>query len=265
MALISENNMRLSSYTHEFIKNYEAASAEILSSNDTLNVYQWVLRRVTLNHPSVAMYTTPVVLALHKEGRLYRYKKGDVCIEVSKGDTLIDAGIGWGDTTIYLAQLADAPSGGHSYAFDILEQGIAALGEQLQLNPAVKNITPILGALSDKDGEKVNISPPSPGASIVYEDTGSHALTITIDQFVKSNDIKKIDFIKMDIEGAEVPALKGAVNVIKLFKPKLAISAYHKWDDLLEIPMLINNMRSDYNYYLDCTTGFGGEAVLYCK
>ena len=69
----------------------------------------------------------------------------------------------------------------------------------------------------------------------------------------------------MDIEGSEVKALKGAEKTIKKYKPKLAISIYHKWDDLREIPNLINNFRDDYSFYLDCTTGFGGEAVLYCK
>ena len=68
-----------------------------------------------------------------------------------------------------------------------------------------------------------------------------------------------------DASDAEVPALIGATNTIKSFKPKLAISVYHKWDDLLVIPQLIHNIRDDYSYYLDCTTGFGGEIVLYCK
>jgi hypothetical protein len=69
----------------------------------------------------------------------------------------------------------------------------------------------------------------------------------------------------MDIEGAEIPALNGARNTIKKFKPKLAISVYHQWDDLREIPKLIHDIRDDYEFYLDCTTGFGGEAVLYCR
>ena len=46
----------------------------------------------------------------------------------------------------------------------------------------------------------------------------------------------------MDIEGAEIPALIGASDSIAKFKPKLAISVYHKWDDLKEIPKLINSI-----------------------
>lgn len=62
-----------------------------------------------------------------------------------------------------------------------------------------------------------------------------------------------------------MPALIGATGTIKMFKPKLAISVYHKWDDLLVIPQLIHSVRDDYSYYLDCTTGFGGETILFCR
>ena len=139
-----------------------------------------------------------------------------------------------------------------------------ALLEQLKENPAINNLTPSLLALSDKDGELVSISAPSPGAKITNKKTGRTIETITIDTFSNHRNLEKVDFIKMDIEGSEIPALIGATHTIKQHKPKLAISAYHKWDDLLLIPQLIHNIREDYKYYLDCTTGFGGEAVLFC-
>ena len=263
--IIGENKMRLSSFTKNYVESYESASEEILKSNKTLKVYKWILRKVTLNNPSVSMFTTPIVLALHKAKRLYSYHSDEVSVGVQKGDIVIDAGVGWGDTTVYLASLAGQESGGWSYAFDILEEGMNALKEQCKQNEELKNITPVLKALSDKDNESVNITSPSPGARVTNEETGSTLQTITIDTYFKEQGLKKVDFIKMDIEGAEVPALKGASETIKSFKPRLAISVYHKWDDLLVIPKLIHNLRHDYEFYLDCTTGFGGEVVLYCK
>ena len=265
MKLMHEKNMRLSSFNREFVDSYEKASKVILASDETLRAYRWILRKVTLDSPAISFYTVPTLLNLHYCGKLYRYQNANVTIEVNGGDTVIDAGVGWGDTTVYLAARANAKPGGHLYAFDILEEGMKALAEQCKINPGIKNLTPVLQALSDKDGEAVYISSPDPGARVVEGKTARQAETISIDTFFEKNGLEKVDFIKMDIEGSEIPALAGASKTIRTFKPRLAISAYHKWDDLLVIPKLINSIRNDYEFYLDCTTGFGGETVLFCK
>lgn len=73
---------------------------------------------------------------------------------------------------------------------------------------------------------------------------------ITIDNFVKKKNLRKIDFIKMDIEGSEIEAIRGARNVIKKFKPRMAIAAYHFSQDKIRIPEFILSIRSDYKYKL---------------
>ncbi|MCB1775850.1 MAG: FkbM family methyltransferase [Candidatus Competibacteraceae bacterium] len=70
-------------------------------------------------------------------------------------------------------------------------------------------------------------------------------------------------FIKMDIEGAETAALKGARGLIQHYGPALAICVYHGLSDLWEIPCLIDSMRSDYRYYLRNYNYLGLETVLY--
>ncbi|MDR0919210.1 MAG: FkbM family methyltransferase [Oscillospiraceae bacterium] len=59
-----------------------------------------------------------------------------------------------------------------------------------------------------------------------------------------------ITFVKMDIEGAEMDALIGAKNIISKFLPTLAISAYHKFGDIWEIPYYILKNYPDYTLYL---------------
>ena len=58
------------------------------------------------------------------------------------------------------------------------------------------------------------------------------------------------NYIKMDIEGAEKEALLGAKNLLQETSPVLAISLYHKPKDLWELPLLINEINSNYNMYL---------------
>jgi hypothetical protein len=67
----------------------------------------------------------------------------------------------------------------------------------------------------------------------------------------------------MDIEGAEMPALGGAIETIRKFKPKLAISVYHRTQDLYEVPQLIKNIDSRYKFYLGHYTIYKEETVLF--
>lgn len=72
--------------------------------------------------------------------------------------------------------------------------------------------------------------------------------TISIDDFVQEQNIKKVDFIKMDIEGSELNALKGAEKTLKNHRPNLAICIYHSYEDLFEIPLYLSSVLTNYNF-----------------
>jgi FkbM family methyltransferase len=89
--------------------------------------------------------------------------------------------------------------------------------------------------------------------------TGSHSLVFdkeiagtevidvtTIDQMVESMKLKRVDFIKMDIEGSERHALLGGRKVIQNWRPRLAIASYHLKGDPAAIAEIIWSARPDY-------------------
>lgn len=74
---------------------------------------------------------------------------------------------------------------------------------------------------------------------------------------------QRISFIKMDIEGSELNALKGAEEVIKRDCPKLAICIYHKPWDVIEIAEYIIKLVPNYKLYIRQYEYYSGETVLY--
>ena len=86
--------------------------------------------------------------------------------------------------------------------------------------------------------------------SVVFHAPGAHATfqaqLTTIDQIVKELALSRVDFIKMDVEGAEVNALHGARQTLLRFRPRLAIATEHKPDDETAIPNALRAIQSDY-------------------
>jgi FkbM family methyltransferase len=76
----------------------------------------------------------------------------------------------------------------------------------------------------------------------------------TIDNLVRELRLERVDFIKMNIEGAEQRALIGAAGVLARFKPRMAISTIHKHDDAEKIPLLVR--RAWHGYHVDCGACF---------
>lgn len=74
---------------------------------------------------------------------------------------------------------------------------------------------------------------------------------------------KRASFIKMDIEGSELEALKGAEETIRKWRPKLAISMYHKPEDIWELPLYVKKLVPDYRLYLRHHSNAKWDFVLY--
>lgn len=67
--------------------------------------------------------------------------------------------------------------------------------------------------------------------------TGSVRVPLTtIDHLVSELALDRVDFVKMDIEGAEVRALQGARETLQRFHPRMSLSVYHQDDHPVEVP-----------------------------
>ena len=103
----------------------------------------------------------------------------------------------------------------------------------------------INACVSDKCGVKFLDACGSRGTKI--SDCGIPVKCVTVDHIIGSG---SCTYIKADIEGEELKALKGAENTIKMLKPKLKIACYHRSEDLIEIPKAVLTIRPDYKVYM---------------
>lgn len=107
------------------------------------------------------------------------------------------------------------------------------------------------GVWDKEDVLTLNVDPTNSAAdSFVIKRKGAVGINkvplTRIDRLVDDLRLERVDYIKMDIEGAEPNALMGASATIRKWKPRLSISAYHQPDHPVRIPKIIQLARPDY-------------------
>lgn len=194
----------------------------------------------------------------------YEYNHSLV-IEALEGDIIIDAGGGHGNTAFYFA--TKVKNTGRIYTFEFIDSNLKILTKNLSLNPELTKLIEVvkfpLWSTSDQELYIIEAGSSSMIRSDPQKKSSKKIKTISIDDFVKRDNIKKVDFIKMDIEGAEPEAILGAKETLVKFQPKLAISVYHEFDHYYKIPQLINSINPKYKFYLDHFSIRPSESVLF--
>lgn len=94
-------------------------------------------------------------------------------------------------------------------------------------------------------------------------DAEPEKVTINVDTLDDVLGDTAVTFIKMDIEGSELPSLKGAEKVISENHPRLTICIYHSDSDMLEIPEYLMEKFPEYSFYIRHHSQGAGETVLY--
>jgi FkbM family methyltransferase len=193
--------------------------------------------------------------------RQYFFEREGVEITPAPGNHVIDAGGCFGDTALGFADAVGKT--GHVYVFDPLPKHCTIMAQQLTMNPV---LAPRVSIFPFGLTDQVNDVAPlvedgkiDPGARIL----SSAMPTTTIDEVVAKSNLPRVDFIKMDIEGSELSALRGAESTIRRWRPKLAISLYHRPEDFFSIPSWIDSLGIGYRLYLDHYSIHHEETVLY--
>lgn len=130
--------------------------------------------------------------------------------------------------------------------------------ERIKAN-AIKNVRLFKAGLWS-NASQISFAAKNNGSSAINE---NGAATIAVEKLDNLKFDSRITYIKMDIEGAELEALKGSIETIRRDKPRLAISIYHKPEDIWQIPLLLKEILPDYHFYLRQYSQYGTETVLY--
>lgn len=183
-----------------------------------------------------------------------------------EGATVIDGGVFDGDDSI--AYLDTIGKTGKVFAFEPLgdQHFTHSFKQKLQSDTRLKLVEK---GLWFETGE-LHFAVAGTMSHIVQDGKSKNSNSISIpvtsiDDFANDYNIEKIDFIKMDIEGAELNALKGARGVIEKDNPNLAICIYHGYDQYIEIPYYLMKNHPNYDYSIGIHDINGSEIVIYAS
>lgn len=187
-----------------------------------------------------------------------------------EGDVVIDGGGYLGETALWFAHVIGET--GRVRTFELERGALEVLRENLRANPTLgARIAIDERALWDAPGEELSIlvSGPGttvhgPGPGVDVPDSGEQRVeTTTIDALVAAGELPRVDFIKLDIEGAEPAALVGATDTLCRFTPRMALAAYHRFDDMWALMRQIDALDLGYRFALAHFTPHHEETVLY--
>lgn len=150
---------------------------------------------------------------------------------LAPGQVVVDAGSFHGLYALWFA--AQVGREGRVVAVEPDRENLDGLRRNLLLNPGLVNIEVVREPLWSEVGEVDFFSQGNVGSSSFWSPAGlapERRRTATLDEIVNTFALSRLDFVKMDIEGAEVRALQGATDALQRLRPAFAVASYHQVD-----------------------------------
>jgi len=185
-------------------------------------------------------------------------------VEAESGDVVLDIGAYKGETALWFADRV-GPEGLVLALEPGLQTGVVLRRNiERNLSAAMAPIRVLPYAAGAHEGPARFIATADSSSTVSIEGDVTVAMT-TVDAMVVEQHLGRVDFIKMDIEGGEVDALRGAEETLKKFTPRLAISVYHRPHDLPDIVALVRQACPDYRLYLSHKSPGLAETILFAR
>jgi FkbM family methyltransferase len=168
-------------------------------------------------------------------------------VQVRPGDVVLDCGAHVGVFT----HSALRRGASKVVAFEIDPVNLECFRRNFQPEIAAGRVVVVPSGVWNAEGEMdFTISTTNSGmGSLVMPDPKGKKIRVPltrIDTVMAELSIEKVNFLKMDIEGAEREALAGAAGVLRRSKPILALDAYHRPDDPVVLPRVIRQANPSY-------------------
>ena len=192
-------------------------SFELISLNENKLVYKTTFCGLSMITDEALYFVVP-------DFNYYQYFH-----KVKTDDIIIDAGANCGHLSILFSKLTG--KNGTVYAFEPDRFNSKRIKDNILLNQDLSGNIKIEDLLLWNENKLVDFyEAGTVGSSAVWIPDIEKSVkkqAVRIDDWVLNNNIEKLDFIKMDIEGAEIEALEGCLQTIKSLSPDFAIASYH--------------------------------------
>lgn len=155
--------------------------------------------------------------------------------EIAPGTVMYDIGANVGYFSLLAAELAGPE--GQVYAFEPLPRNVEFLEKHIKINKC-DNIKIVAAAVSDHSGEAHFDLGASTAMGHIAESGGIQVRMVALDEMLAAGELRPPDYMKVDVEGAEYEALKGARALLEKYHPLLFLDTHQREAHLPTIELL---------------------------
>ncbi|HTP49825.1 MAG TPA: FkbM family methyltransferase [Anaeromyxobacteraceae bacterium] len=240
LVALGDERVRLP-FDEEGLEEFRTRSKEslLLEEGGDLGLYDLrpagIPLRVITTERSLASWAYLGQYALDREG---------AHVGPERGDVVIDGGGALGDSALWFAHRAGGS--GRVVSFEFEPAHLTVFRENLSLNPSLAGRVEIV-----------------PEALRARSESGGSAPARSIDDFVEASGLERVDFVKLDIDGAEKDALAGAERTLRRFRPRLAIAVHFRPEDIGVTPAHVLGLGLGYRVFLGQYAPGAWETTLF--